>query len=334
MKRERGYVLLQVMFVFAILMVIVSQVAYKQRIQVERTRHSLFLSQAQAYAESAEAIAKVGLTLDQQNSETDHLYELWNTSEGMFPLDEGGLIQLQLDDLQGRFNVNWLAPSSGYADSALKALKKLLFAIDSQPEIADELSQWFNSDSGIDFNYTDETPAYSPAFREMADLSELLLLKSVEPEEYQRIRPYLSALPSNTALNINTAPVEVLQSIAVFITQDIAEKAVTDRGETGFTAVTDFRNQEVFKENEDAGIYLGELSVTSEWFELYTAVTLDEKTLTQRTQLHRDESGTVTLTMRDRSAKEANPMPGDPVKGLTAGNPSPNALPDNGTEQK
>ncbi len=322
------------MFVFAILVVIVTQIAYKQRIQIERTHQTLFLSQAQTYAESAEAIAIVGLALDAQNTETDHLYELWNTSEGMFPIDDGGLIQLQLDDLQGRFNVNWLSPNSGYREGALKAFKKLLLAINSKDEIADELFQWLDPDSGIDFNYSDETPSYSPSFRELSDTSELVLLKSVELADYERIKPYISALPADSHLNLNTAPAEVIGSIAGYIDQKMADKAVSDRGETGFTAVTDFLNQEVFKENEDAGIYLAELTVNSEWFELYTAVTLNQQTLTQRAILHRDSSGKTTLTLRDRSAKEPNPIPGDPAKGLTEEEDDANAAIDNEMEQK
>lgn len=316
-RQQQGYVLLQVMFVFAILMVIVAQVQYEQRIQVERTRNVLFLTQAQAYAESAEAIAEVGLSLDAQSSDNDHLYELWNSSDGVFPLDEGGLVQVEINDLQGRFNLNWLSKDNAYRSGAQKALNKLLLLVEADPAIADELYQWFDSDTGADYYYSDEQPSYSPSYSPMADTSELLLLKSVDREQYDNLKPWVSALPTDSPLNINTAPVEIIQSIAGYIDESIANQAVTDRGESGFTAVTDFLNQDVFRENEEAGIYLGELSVTSHWFELYTAITLEEKTLTQRSVVYRDEKGTVTITLRDRSATESNPMPGDPLKSDT-----------------
>ena len=90
----------------------------------------------------------------------------------------------------------------------------------------------------------------------------------------------------------------------------------------------------MFKENEDAGIYLAELTVSSQWFELYTAVTLNQQTLTQRAILYRDEKGNTTLTLRDRSAKEPNPIPGDPAKGLDLENDDPNAAIENETEQE
>jgi general secretion pathway protein K len=320
MKKQNGFILLQVMLIFAILMVIVAQTQYKQRIQIQRTLNTLFLSQAQAYAESAEAIAQVGLTLDIENSETDHLYELWNTSEGMFPLDDGGLIEIELNDLQGRFNVNWLSPSSGFRDGGLKSFKKLLALIEGDIEVADELFQWFDQDSGVDFYYSDELPSYAPSYHEMVDTSELLLLKSVDQSQLKIISPYLTALPSDSKLNINTAPIEIIQSVANFINDDMANQAVTDRGEEGFSAVTDFMNLDVFKENEESGIFIPStsLSVTSEWFELYTAVTLNEKTLTQRSVVHRNEQGNTTLTLRDRTATSPSRIPNDPVKGLEA----------------
>ncbi|EAR09728.1 type II secretion system minor pseudopilin GspK [Reinekea blandensis] len=322
---EQGYVLLQVMFVFAILMVIVAQVQYQQRIQVERTRHVLFLSQAQAYAESAEAIAEVGLSLDAQSSSTDHLYELWNTTEAVFPLDEGGLVAVEINDLQGRFNLNWLSMDSEYRSGALQAFDKLLLLIGADESIAQELYQWFDADTGADYFYADEQPSYAPSYTAMADVTELLLLKSVDQEQFDLLSPWVSALPADSALNINTAPSEVIQTIAGYIGQDIAAKAVTDRGEEGFDAVTDFLNQDVFKENEQSGIYLSELSVTSDWFELYTEITLGEDTLSQRSVIHRDADGGLTVTLRDRSATEANQLPGDPVKAAaSAANPGNN----------
>lgn len=194
-QKQQGYVLLQVMFVFAILMVIVAQVQYQQRIQVERTRHALFLSQAQAYAESAEAIAEVGLSLDAQSSETDHLYELWNSTEAMFPLDEGGFVRVDINDLQGRFNLNWLSMDNEYRSGALAAFDKLLALIGADAAIAQELYQWFDADTGADYYYADEQPSYAPSYTAMADVTELLLLKAVDNEQFDLLAPWVSTLP-------------------------------------------------------------------------------------------------------------------------------------------
>lgn len=313
MRMQRGFALLQVMLVFAILVIVAAKLQYDQRINIERTSQSLFLSQAQTYIDSAEGIAEVGLILDSQNTETDHLFELWNTTQYSFPLEEGGLIDIELNDLQGRFNLNWLSMGSPNRSSGLASFKRLLTLIDSDPDIADELYQWFDSDSGTDYFYADESPSYAPSFQAFADVSELLLLKSVDYAEFNKIKPYLSALPADSALNVNTAPLEMLQSVGSFIDEASASQAITDRAEDGFESTSEFLNLEVFQENEDAGIYIEALSVTSEWFELYTAVTLNNRVLSQRSVFYRDLSS-ATPVLRDRSTSEPNPMPGDPFK--------------------
>lgn len=314
--KQQGFVLLQVMLVFSILVVVAASMQYSQRIHIERTQQMLFSSQAQAYAESAEDIARVGLMLDWQSTSNDHLYELWNTSEGFFPLDEGGLIQLEINDLQGRFNLNWLSQSNDQRDSAIKAFERLLTLLGIDTSISSELALWFDENGGNDFFYSDEIPAYAPSFTEMGDVSELLLLKSVDRAVFEELFPYVSALPNDSELNINTAPLEILQSVASFVDEGSANQAITDRGEAGFDSVEEFLNMEVIRENEEAGIWLSNLTVQSNWFEIYTSVTLSSQVSTQRSIAYRDDEG-VIITARDQSATASNPMPDDPVKSVS-----------------
>lgn len=315
MVKQKGIALLQVLLIFALLSIVAVNLQLNQRLNIERALQSLFYSQATVMLDSAEDIAKVGLVLDEQNSQTDHLYELWNVSEGVFPLTEPkGLLETELNDLQGRFNVNWLAMESTFRESALIGLKQLLTIIGSNPEIADELYMWFDQDSGAEYLYLDKAPTYSPSFQPMADITELNLLNAVEPETYKEIAPYLSALPVDSALNINTAPVEILQSVAPFIDLDTANKMIADRGEVGFKSIEDFKKYPVFTINQDKSVNIPELTVSSQWFELYTSVTIDDKTLTQASLLSRFNQD-VVIVMRNRSANHANRIPGDPIKG-------------------
>lgn len=313
MKLQKGFVMLQVLLVFSILVVIIAQFQYKQRVQIKRVSHSLFLSQAQIYIDSSLALAKVGLTLDSQDNKTDHLYEVWNKPLA-YPIDETTGIEAELSDLQGRFNLNWLSAESNNRTSALKAFKRLLALLEAEEAIATELSNWFDKDSGIDYDYNDEEPAYAPAFRPMADVSELLLLKSVDRDQYEVLAPFVSALPADSALNINTAPKEVIMSIASFITEDFAEQTITDRYDKGISSVADFRNKDIFEKNDSDGVYLSNLTVSTSWFDLFLAVTIDENRLVQRNVIYRDSTGNVTIALTDRSVKESNIIPGDPFK--------------------
>lgn len=315
---ERGFALIQVLLVFAMLAVVVSRLQYEQRIQVERAYHSLFLSQAQAYLDSAEDVARVALKLDAEHSKNDHFEEDWNTPYGPLPLENNGMINLSLSDLQGRFNVNWLHPSSGNADNAAEGFKRVLIQLQLGTEIADELKDWFNKDSNALFNYGDEDPAYRPSFEPMADVTELLLLKEVDRETFNTLRPYVSALPPDTDLNINTAPAEIFMALAPFISEQDADGFVQGRGSKGYDSVDAVTNSAIVQQQNDP-LWINNLTVSSHWFSLYIEVTLDDRTLKQQSQIHRT-SETILVARRNQAITEANVAPGDPTQASQGGN--------------
>ncbi|MEX0623582.1 type II secretion system minor pseudopilin GspK [Saccharospirillum sp.] len=318
MKAERGFALIQVLLVFAMLAIIVARLQYEQRIQIERTYQSLFLSQAQAYIDSAEDIARVGLVLDVKDNETDHLGELWNQPAVSFPVDQG-VISLEMNDLQGRFNLNALHPAAANPEGAETGLKRLLLTLGLEESIADELSDWFDQDSGAEFNYGDQEPPYTPSFQPMADSSELLLLKSVDREALATLQPYVAVLPPKTELNINTAPAEVLMTIAPFLSESDVDTFVQEREEEPYESVDDLLNQAVFQveENEQPVPLLNDqLTVRSDWFTLYAEVTLDGRTLTQSSHILRDDEA-ARIVLRSQASTEANRTPGDTTKDET-----------------
>ncbi|MHA7878262.1 MAG: type II secretion system minor pseudopilin GspK [Saccharospirillum sp.] len=321
MSRESGFALIQVLLVFAILAVVVSRLQYEQRIQVERAYQSLFISQSQSYIDSAEAIARVGLTLDLEQTQTDHFYQDWNQPIGPLPLEEG-LISLELNDLQGRFNLNWLHPESGFRDGARDGLKRLLIELGLDSALADELYNWFDEDSGAEFNYGDQVPGYTPSFQPMADVSELRLLKSADNAVLDTLRPYISALPADSALNINTAAPEVLMTLASFIGLDDARGFVDDRGEAGYDSVEALTGQPLFQEAE-APMLIDNLDIRSYWFDLFTEVQVGERNLTQHSRLFRDTLEGVLVTQRSQAQATPNRAAGDPINNEDDANANP-----------
>ncbi|MEJ2042065.1 MAG: type II secretion system minor pseudopilin GspK [Reinekea sp.] len=328
-KHQSGFVLLQVMLVFSILIVIVAQLQYKQRVHIERVRQSLFLSQAQSYVDGAVSLAQSGLTADRKVRGGDHLREIWNRPFSAPMTDDGTwTLYLSLDDLQGRFNINWLAMTSSNRQGAQKAFSKLLSLLSADSEIATELYNWFDADSGIDYDYAELDPSYAPSFHEMADISELMLLNAVDRDQYELIFPFLSALPADSKLNINTAPEEVIASIADFISIDDAQAAVSIRDdhfnevtfEGGFASLDEFKNMTVFNNNKNKDTYLPltELTLDSEWFDLYASVKNEDLEFQQRDVIYRNSAGETTITLVDRAVTDSNPIPHDPEKSIPA----------------
>ena len=330
MRTERGFALIQVLLVFAMLAVIVTKLQYEQKIQVERAYQTLTLSQAQAYLDSIEDVARVALKMepDVLQSETDTFSELWNLG---LPFDfnefdvEGVEFYVDANDLQGRFNVNWLHPSAPDPEAATEGFKRLLIHLELDTAIADELKDWFNSDSNALFNYSDMDPAYRPSFEPMADVSEMRLLKSLSDEiddqdyraqkdktDYETLRPYLSALPPDTPLNINTASQAVFMTLAPFIGQQDAQQFVSDRDakDNGFKSTSEVTDSQVFQQNPNGKLLIQQLSVESHWFDVYCQVTLNDRTYIRESTIHRT-SESALVTRRTSAILEANTAPGD-----------------------
>lgn len=309
-RTERGFALIQVLLVFALLAVIVARLQYQQHIQISRAYQSLYLSQAQVYVDSAEAIASLGLRLDAEQTQIDSFNEQWNQPLGPFPVDNG-LISLELDDLQGRFNVNWLSAAAADPQASTEGFKRLLLELNLEESIADELRDWFDPDSGADFNYSDQDPSYRPSFLPMADISELRLLKSIDDADYETLAPYVAALGANDPLNINTASAPVVMTLAPFISKDEAEALIEAGGADGYDDVSDFLNQPLFQENETTALFNEQLSVTSQWFDLYAEVQFGDERLRQISRLNRTEEGSVTVTYRTQAISGPNQAPGN-----------------------
>ncbi|GGX52030.1 type II secretion system protein K [Saccharospirillum salsuginis] len=321
--------MIQVLLVFAMLAVVVTRLQYEQKIQVERAYQSLTLSQAQAYLNSIEDFARVVLKMepDLSQAKTDHFGDYWN--EGV-PLDYNGAeMYVKANDLQGRFNVNWLHPSAPNREAATQGFKRLLIHLQLDPAIADELKDWFDSDSNALFNYSDLDPAYRPSFEPMADVSEMKLLKSVDAKErkgddnitdYEKLAPYLSALPPDTPLNINTASEPVFMTLASFISEQDAQSFVSERDskDNGYTSTSEVTDTQVFQQNPNGRILIDQLTVESHWFDVYSQVTLNDRTYIRESTIHRT-SESALVTRRTQAITEANTAPGDASQGSQGG---------------
>src|SRR5690606_39085646 len=102
---------------------------------------------------------------------------------------------------------------------------------------AERLRDWLDPDqeaSGAygaeDNQYLLAQPPYRTANRIIADPSELRLLLGMREEHYRRLRPYVSALPSEARINVNTAGAMVLSTLADTLTPEVAQTLVLARG--------------------------------------------------------------------------------------------------------
>lgn len=150
-----------------------------------------------------------------------------------------------------------MVPSRSADDLWVMRFSLLLQRLDIEAPVTQAILDWVDADAEVRFpNGAEdayylklETP-YRAANRPFTDVSELLLVRGVTPAVYARLLPFVTVLPAEVAININTAPAEVLMSLAPEIDRRTADLIIAAR------AVQSFRST-------DALVALPMLAMTS-----------------------------------------------------------------------
>lgn len=221
-----------------------------------------------------------------------------------------GQIRLQIDDLQGRINVNNLVNSNGTPNDVLIAQLKRLFLIEHvDPRLVDKLVDWidndtlpYGSDGAEDAVYLGLTPPLRPANHSITSVSALRYLPGMEPAQLERLLPYLAALPPGTKLNVCTARAAVLASLAEGFTafsQD--ERALAEQRRNGcFPQLKDLQPllTSAVGNATLAGQIQNNLAEGSNYFRVQSTITQGNLTLRTLSVLQVGDGGTATVLRR------------------------------------
>jgi general secretion pathway protein K len=275
-RRQRGAALVVAMLVFALSTALVVAMKSEFNRFYQRTANVLQAEQAYAYLRGAEDLAGMALLFDydedkRRETPRDDLAEIWAQPTTPYALEEGGWLVGELEDLQGRFNLNFLVERAPQERGkprftvAQAQFIRLLQALEEPPVseqeailITESITDWLDrdenpsADGAEDDYYFSRTPAHRTANRPMASVSELRAVAYMTPEIYQALAPWVTVWPQTPApLNIHTAPAMVLRSINA--DQDLSPLSAADglsleeyREATGFADLDDFLNNPVF----------------------------------------------------------------------------------------
>ena len=297
--RQRGTALLTAILVVAIATSIAASLTWELFLDQRRAFGRVAVDHGLMYSFGAESWAKQILRDDAQDNQVDHPGEGWATQITPLPI-EGGQIQGRIEDLQGRFNLNNLIDAAGATDpAAVEGFRRLLAALDLDVRLADRMADWIDRDVEPNFpdgaedgEYLSRQPPFRAANRPVTSISEVLL---VYPEfgqsGYDTLRPYITALPRGTLININTALPVVLLSAAENLGFQEAERIVSDRPNEGWDSLEQLGDLIPVEAR-------GGLGVTSNWFRLAVRVDIGTQRFTMYSLLHRDAAGSVSTVIR------------------------------------
>jgi general secretion pathway protein K len=296
---NRGVALITAMLITALASLVAANLAWDNALDVRRTMVLLNNDQAIQVALGAESWVVGILHQDLQESEIDHLGEIWAIQLPGFPI-EGGDVTGTIVDLQGRFNVNNLIDDNGEVEQkSLERFRRLLQALEIDPRFAGLAADWLDRnaeasfpDGAEDSIYTGILPPYRSANQSLTSASELAALEGMDRQSFRILRPHITALPGRTNVNVNTATGAVLQSLDENMSASDVEGLISERESAGFadiqTAFSSLVTPDVLNTLEDKTNY----------FQLKVVVRIDTVRVTLYSLLQRGPQGSVTPILR------------------------------------
>ncbi len=311
-RAQRGIALLTAIILVAIAAVLATAIAFSSAMSARRASTVFGADQSLLVAEGAEAMAAYVLKQSGPNSTQDTLSQPWAQSYGPFELLPGvSLDFLQLEDAQGKYNINNLAPGGTTNPTAVAEFQRLLVSLGLEPKWAPLIADWIDADDTPNFPdgaedsvYLAQTPPYRTANLPVTSVSELLALPGFGRDRYNALLPYISALPPGSPLNVCTAQGLVLDAISGKQEYGLnPAQLLTRRQQEGcFPTLTVFQSSlagaQQTPQTAGATSQGTQLGTQTSYFRLRTFITIGTARFTLYSLLQRDGAGQIHVVLR------------------------------------
>jgi general secretion pathway protein K len=298
---QRGVALVTAVLIVAVCATAAASILSRLELDIRRTANVVNSDQALRYGVAAEDFIAALLKLEAENTEFDHPGEEWEKPITL-PIEDG-FLQGQLFDQSGCFNVNNLDGQNATEHRA--QLSRLLDALGLDRGIEQAMTDWIDPDSNPiapsgaeDGQYLTRNPPYRAANTTMDSVSELRLVFGITNEIYDIIRPHVCATPKSQPININTASVEVLMSLAENFNKVTAEAihAQIREFESPFESENEFR-ADARLSGYQIKVPIG---VNTHYFLAEATATIGNTRAKQYSLMARDNKGNTTILSRSR----------------------------------
>ncbi|MEG0859138.1 MAG: type II secretion system protein GspK [Pseudomonas sp.] len=249
--RERGVALISVLLVMSLALLIISGVLRSHRLLLQSSGQQLQQIHLRQLAMSGETWALSLLQTQQENSDP---------IPGHAPVIEIGdaTVRVEIEDMAGRFNLNALLIQGQIDQVTLNRWTRLLDVL-GLPAL--QLEQ-----VGV-----------------LQELSQLRLLPDVDGQLLRRLEPWVALLPTDTALNINTAPALLLRTLDG-VESSKADALIRQRSTLPWSSVQAFTQDPLLS---GLGLSSHGLGIDSRWYRITVEVTQGHSRLRLATDVER-----------------------------------------------
>ncbi len=310
---QKGVALVMVLLAMALVVMLAAGMTKNQSVRIYKASHYLAQSQGYSIALGAEAFAKQILFRDfeadkQDNALLDSPDEAWARYSAVLPLDNG-VVEVQVDDLSGRINLNDLVDAAGRVDPVTRdRLTRLIQVLGINTVNVDALIDWIDSNDETisafgaeDGQYLIQEPPYRAANQPFTSVTELRLMDGITEDDYRLLAPYVAALPvSGSGINVNMAPQPVIQALHPELTEAQAESVILQRQEERFQTLQAFL---ALPEFAGLGLKADGLGLRAHFFEVASRITYDDREVNLVSTVFRGPDGKLATVRRDSGQK-------------------------------
>jgi len=226
-RGRRGTILVTSLWILAILSILAAGIGFRVSVEARLAKYNMDGLKALYLARAG--LVKSLYRLSKSRSACDTIYECGTTfsaeersdegklkaifsaplGDGLFRVAyrQGGALFPGMSDEERRVNIN-TAPQN--------ILESLLSYFGEDPAIAAYIAQWRSPGPGLDDGYYEALPSpYKCKHEKFSAAEELLLVKGINRKIFDKIKDHVTVFgdPARFAVNINTAPREVLGAV-------------------------------------------------------------------------------------------------------------------------
>ena len=278
-KNQRGAAIITALLVVMLAATIATYLLMQQSHALTRTARTTDRAQAALYSQPTLDWARA-ILFDTQNAGYVHPKQAWARGIDALPLDDAGggtFASGVIRDEAGKFNLNNLVVDGVKSPPSVEVFQRLLKLLKIDADLSPALVDWLDKDNDLSPNGAEDSAylslpePYRAANRPMLQLSELARVRGFDAATVKRLSPYVTALPAQTKLNMNTALPEVIRAYFPDVTESAAVSLVRSREALPFKDLAAIKSRADMKTVPVADIEQF-ASVTSQFFSVSIAI--------------------------------------------------------------
>ena len=267
---QRGMALISVLLVLSLALLITGGLLRSHHLSLQSSGQQLQQIHLRQLASGGESWALLLLRDALQDTEkTVERIQGWTAMAPGFEVEDAQ-IRIDIDDLAGRFNLNALLRQGQVDQVTLNRWARLLELLELPPVQLSQVGQ-------------------------LRELSQLRLLPGIDARLLQRLEPWVALLPTDVALNINTAPALLLRTLGE-VDAATADALALQAATTPWASVQAFTQDPLLS---GQGLSSHGLGTHSRWYRIGVQVIRDGRQLHLATDVGYDPK-TQQLTVLQR----------------------------------